>query len=57
MHLGFSFKLHLDATNMLNILLLHTMQTDKMTLNLNLIMVAHFWIQLGRPRKTHSDMH
>ncbi len=32
------------------------MQTANMTLSLNLIMVAHFLIQLGRPRNTHSDM-
>ncbi len=32
------------------------MQIANMTLSLNLIMVAHFWIKLDRPRNTHSDM-
>ncbi len=35
------------AANMLNILLMHTMQTANMTLTLNLFMVAHFCIQLS----------
>ncbi len=46
--------LNADA-NMLNISLLHTMQTAGMTLSLNLFMVAHFCIQLDRPRKYSSD--
>ncbi len=39
------------AANMLNISLMHTMQTANMTLSLNLFMVAHFCIQLGRACK------
>ncbi len=39
------------ADNMLNISLMHTMQTANMTLSLNLFMVAHFCIQLGSPRE------
>ncbi len=44
------------AANVLNISLLHTMQTANMTLSLNMIVVANFFIQLGRLCNTQSDM-
>ncbi len=43
------------AANMLNISLLHTMQTANITLSLNLFIVAHFCIQLGRPLENKLD--
>ncbi len=42
----------LNATaNMLNILLIHAMKTANRTLSLNLFIVAHLCIQLGRSCK------